>query len=129
AIALLLAFASSPPHATSQVRTVGSINGTVTAQSGAVVAGAKVQLRDELTGATKETVTDEAGNFTFQNLQAGTYEVDVAATGFRPAVCKGVVVESARTTDRCVRLQVGAIAGTVEVVGVAPALEATSNVT
>ncbi|MBX5478420.1 MAG: carboxypeptidase regulatory-like domain-containing protein [Pyrinomonas methylaliphatogenes] len=128
AIALLLAFASSPPHATSQVRTVGSINGTVTDQSGAVVAGAKVQLRDELTGATKETVTDEAGNFTFQNLQAGTYEVDVAATGFQPAVYKGVVVESARTTDLFVRLQVGAIAGTVEVVGVAPALEATSNV-
>ncbi len=110
-----------------QGRTTGAISGTVFDPTGAVVAGAKVQLKDQLTGALRETVTNEVGAFLFPNLPFGTYEVVVTAPGFQTAVYSRVVVESARTTDVIVHLKVGEVVETVQVEGATPALEITSN--
>lgn len=110
-----------------QGRTTGAIAGTVLDPAGAVVPGARVQLKDQLTGVVRETVSSEAGTFLFPNLPFGTYEVTVTAPGFQTAVYSHVVVESARTTDVVVHLKVGEVVETVQVEGVTPALEMTST--
>ena len=100
-----------------QGKTTGAISGTVFDPTGAVVAGAKVQLRDQLTGALRETVTNEVGAFLFPNLPFGTYEVTVTMPGFQTAVLSRVVVESARTTDVVVHLKIGEVVETVQIEG------------
>src|SRR5262245_14797048 len=85
---------SGAARASAQVRITGAIAGTVSDAAGLVVPGASVQLRDEGTGVVKAATTNEAGTFTFPDLNFGSYEVTVTLQGFRTAVLKAVVVES-----------------------------------
>jgi carboxypeptidase family protein len=107
--------------------TTGSIAGTVTDQTGGIVPGAKIKLRDEGTNVIKESTANDSGGFVFPNLPFGAYEVTISAPGFQTAVHKGVVVESSRTTDLRVNLNVGDVVDTVQVQGAAPVLELTSS--
>jgi hypothetical protein len=110
-----------------QTRTVGAIAGTVVDDHAAVVPGATVRLRDERAGTERENVTNGQGFFSFLDLQAGSYEVTVSLQGFQVTVFRGVAVESARTTDVRVRLQLGPLDETVEVIGATPTLQLTST--
>lgn len=114
--------------ATAQVRIVGAISGSVTDASDLVVPGARVVLKDEATGAEKETVTNESGAFSFPDLNSGSYKVSVILQGFQTAVYNKVIVESSRTTDLRVKLHVGGLDETITVEGATPVLEMTSNV-
>jgi carboxypeptidase family protein len=116
-----------PAWTRAQGVTTGSIAGTVTDQTGGIVPGAKIKLRDEGTNVIKETAANESGGFVFPNLPFGAYEVTVSAPGFHTAVHKGVVVESSRTTDLTVHMKVGDVVETVQIEGAAPVLEQTSN--
>ena len=68
-----------------------SIRGTVTDTSNAVVAGAKVTLKNEETGLTRTQTTNTAGNYSFPDIPVGSYRVEVELPGFKSAV---------RTQDR-----------------------------
>jgi Carboxypeptidase regulatory-like domain len=107
--------------------TTGSIAGVVRDSTGGIVPGTKVKLRDEGTNVIKEIVANDSGGFVFPNLPFGTYEVTVSAVGFQTAVYRRVVVESSRTTDLNVIMQVGNVVETVQIEGAAPVLEVTSN--
>jgi Carboxypeptidase regulatory-like domain len=72
---------------------VGSITGTVVDPAGSVVAEAKVTAIRADTGISQSTDTNAAGIFTFANLQVGTYNVTVAATGFNAKAITGVTVD------------------------------------
>jgi hypothetical protein len=123
--AAVVVCASSSIHA--QVRIVGAITGTVSDGSDLVIPGARVQLRDEGTGIEKETITNESGGFSFPDLNFGSYQVTITLQGFNTAVYKNVAVESSRTTDLRIKMQVGGIDEIVEVAGASPVLEMTSN--
>src|SRR5438093_1071017 len=127
-ILIVLVLFAGASRAEAQIRIVGAIAGTVTDTSDAVVPGAAVQLVDELTGIAKETVTNASGGFLFPDLSFGSYKVTVTLQGFQTAVFTKVTVESSRTTDLRVKLQPGAISEQVQVTGVTPVLEMTSNV-
>ena len=116
-----------PIPATAQVRITGAISGLVTDPSDAVVPGATVQLKDEGTGITQQTVTSSGGQFEFPNLSSGSYAVTVTLSGFQTAVYDKVVVESSRTTDLRIKLTVGSASETVTVSGASPILESTQN--
>lgn len=60
----------------------GSIHGTVTDSSDAVVVGATVTLKSDALKAQRTLVSDSVGYFDFTGLQAGTYKVTVTANGF-----------------------------------------------
>ncbi len=60
----------------------GTIEGTVTDPSGAVVAGAKVEVSNQSTGSTRSTVTDDSGDYNVVNLDPGTYTLSASAPGF-----------------------------------------------
>src|SRR5215467_6688309 len=123
--ALILLFSSG---AWAQLRIVGAISGTVHDPNGAVVAGAKVILKDTKTGVAKETASTNGGTFLFPDLATGSYEVTVAAAGFKTAALTNISVSTNQTTDVRVGLELGAASETVTVnASDAQALETTSQ--
>lgn len=62
----------------------GTIEGTVTDPSGAIVAGAKVDVQNRLTGYKKTATTDASGAFRFPNVPLNSYHLEVDAAGFNP---------------------------------------------
>jgi hypothetical protein len=70
----------------------GSLSGTVVDSSDAILPGATITLINELSGDQRATVTNEAGNFVFAAVQAGTYTVKVELSGFQSVETKGVVL-------------------------------------
>src|SRR6266568_4700030 len=62
--------------------TFGSIAGTVTDPSDAVLPGATVTVTNEGTGSVRKVRTGAAGVFNVPDLGVGSYEINVAATGF-----------------------------------------------
>ena len=75
---VVLVFSSQPLHA--QVDT-GSITGTITDASSAVVGGAKVTLTNEGTSATLSTTADSSGIYTFTPVRIGTYSITASYQG------------------------------------------------
>jgi len=61
----------------------GSLVGTVTDQTGAVVPGATISVTETQTGTTREDKSDGSGRFSIANLTPGTYSIKVVANGFR----------------------------------------------
>ena len=98
-----------------QAQQNGSIVGTVTDPSGAVIPGAKVTATNTATSQTQSTLTSGAGTYTITQVAPGTYTVAVEKTGFQRYASSGVVVQVATAADVSVVLQVGATTQTVNV--------------
>ena len=105
----------------------GTILGTVTDSSGAVVSGAKVTVRNAATGLERSTQTSGDGSYSLPELPLGTYTVTITQTGFQTSVTTGVEVNVATERRVDAQLKTGQVAQTVEVSGEAlPQLETTS---
>ena len=78
----------------------GTILGTVTDPSGAVVAGAKVTVKNVGTGLERTTETSADGSYALPELPIGTYTVTVTLTGFQTSVTTGVTVDVATRAPR-----------------------------
>src|SRR5260370_17348225 len=70
----------------------GSIVGTVTDPTGAVVSKATVTVTNTSTGLSRQTSADDAGYYSIPNLPQGAYDLAVSAVGFKPLTQKGVNV-------------------------------------
>ena len=73
----------------------GSITGTVTDSSGAVVPDADVTLLNTDQGLTLQTKTNSSGGYTFSPVRIGNYEIDVNAKGFSKTTQKSIKVNVA----------------------------------
>src|SRR6202041_3860213 len=73
----------------------GTILGTVTDAQGAVIAGAKVTVKNVGTGLERTTETSADGSYALPELQIGTYTVTITLTGFQRSVTTGVNVDVA----------------------------------
>ena len=120
-IALLAA-----PYALAQETTAG-LQGSVKDPSGAVVAGAAVELSSPALIGGRKANTDAAGVFRFGALPPGDYSLTVTATGFRTFRQRGIDLAVGRLPNIDVQLEVGAIAETVEVTGTAAQVDVTSS--
>lgn len=67
----------------SQTSTTGSINGTVTDSTGAVVPGAAITINDEATGTTMKLTSNAQGRFVAPFLKPHTFRVSASAPGFK----------------------------------------------
>jgi outer membrane receptor protein involved in Fe transport len=105
----------------------GGINGTVTDQSGAVVAGAAVEAVDVATGVSHKSVSSSAGEFSFQDLPLGTYKVTVSAPGFQLTAISKVPVTAGAIYTLPIKLSIERAATTVEVDAAAITLDTTST--
>jgi hypothetical protein len=113
-LALLLVFLSFPPALHAQVL-YGSLTGSVTDASDAVVPNAKVEASNAGTGVVKQTTTDSRGVYMFNDLQPGTYAVTISAPAFGSINQQGLVV-NANTVQRLdATLQLSTVAETVTV--------------
>jgi len=104
----------------SSAQSTGTVTGTVADQSGAVVAKAKVSLKNEGTGDVRETTSNDSGYFSFGTVSPGTYTVKVTAANFKSFERKGLVLRQGDVRDvRDIALQVGTSSDVIEVTGVA----------
>src|ERR1700689_1540225 len=87
-----LAFGMFASLAAAQLNPTGTLNGTVLDPSGAVIAGASIEVKDSETGAAIQAKSDVAGRFTLANLQPGDFTVTVTASNFQTGVFKNVKV-------------------------------------
>jgi hypothetical protein len=106
----------------------GAINGSVTDQSGAVVASASVKATNVATDVTVTTVTTSDGQFSFQDMPLGTYKIAVTASGFKPETIDNVSVTAGSIYTLPVKLTVGSAGTTaVEVSAAALTLDTTTT--
>jgi Carboxypeptidase regulatory-like domain/TonB-dependent Receptor Plug Domain len=96
-----------------QVNT-GTLSGQVTDASGAVIPGAKLTIRDNNTGYTREVTTAADGNYVFPDLPIGQYTVTVAAGGFESQRGSASINVGIRSRSDF-QLHVGSASQTVEV--------------
>src|SRR5262245_6309103 len=73
----------------------GSIQGTVTDSSGAVIPDAQVTVKNVDTALERKVTTDQTGFFVARELPIGTYQVTVEKQGFQRAVAGNIPVEVA----------------------------------
>jgi hypothetical protein len=98
-----------------QGTSLGTIRGTVTDSSGAVVPHAKVQVTDVATDLSREVTANSEGNYEVTALKSGTYKVTVTAQGFKTAAINQVSLAGSDTVRTDVGLQAGGANETVEV--------------
>ena len=93
----------------------GSILGTITDHSKAVVAGATVRVRNTGTNATRTITTDSSGNYQAPALPVGDYEISCEAPGFKRSTVSGLKLEVDQRARVDIRLEVGTIEQQIEV--------------
>lgn len=71
----------------------GTVRGTVTDPTDAVVANAKVVLTGVENGEVRETITGDEGIFVFPEIKAGLYQLTVEAAGFSRALIENIKVD------------------------------------
>ena len=107
--------------------TTGSILGTVTDPSGAVIPGAKVVVTNRQTSNQQSTATTGAGLFNFPNLPIGDYNLKVSKEGFKQYVQSEVHLNVNDKLNFQVVLSVGAVTQAVTITGEAPILQTASG--
>ena len=111
-----------------QVNATGTIEGTVADKSGAVVPNADVKLSSRNTGLARQEKSNSAGQYRFELLPAGTYQVSVTLPGFATATYENVGVSVSQTTALDISLSPSAQAQTITVEsGGAPLVDTTKT--
>jgi len=85
----------------------GSVAGTVTDVSGAVVPDAALELTNKASGVKRATTTNAVGIYRFDAVDLGLFDVKISKAGFNVFLELGISVEGNRTTTVDVKLQVG----------------------
>ncbi len=105
---------------------LGSITGTITDQSGAVIADANIEIINQDTGALFTGGPSDTGNYVVV-MPGGTYQMTVTVPGFQTFVLQEIRVLPAQATRRDVVMQVGGQNESITVVDEAPLLNTESG--
>ncbi|MGH9326357.1 MAG: carboxypeptidase regulatory-like domain-containing protein [Terriglobia bacterium] len=105
---------------------VGTIAGTVTDTSGAVVPSAKVVVTAEGTGVSTTAISNARGYYVLPSLRPTTYNLSVQKNGFRTYLQKGVILLANQSATVDVTLQVGQTTQQVTVTGAPPLVDTTT---
>ena len=93
----------------------GTVTGTITDATGAVVPGVPLTLRNAATNLTYSTPSSDNGSYTFLNLPVGIYTLFVEAKGFQRQEVKGIEVQVNQQARIDLSMHVGDVTQTVEV--------------
>src|SRR5579863_1964323 len=93
----------------------GSIRGTVSDPSGAIVQAATVTARHIETGLTRVAITDRQGEYVLIELPIGHYQLETQAKGFQTYLQQGISLDVNQTATVVIRLKLGAETQQVEV--------------
>jgi len=125
---VLLMLLSCPLWLRGQVST-GSILGTVTDPSGALVSGASVTVINTRTNVGRNVTTNSSGLYTVPNLNTGTYDVTVSATGFSREKVASVTLDVGAQREVNFKLTVGRQDEQVTVTSTVAAIDLVSSTT
>ena len=120
---IAMGFALAVSRLTAQT-TAAQITGRITDASGGVIVGARVVAANVGTGALRETVSNETGNYTVPLLEPGSYSLSVRKDGFRAAEREGVTLHVNQLARIDLVLPVGDVAEKIVVTADAALLEA-----
>lgn len=101
----------------------GSISGTVSDPTGAVVPNVKVTITDVTRGFTFSSVTDASGAFTVRNLPPSTYNLRAEAAGFNPFTRENITLNVNQNASLPIEMTVAGDTQTVQVVEGAPLVQ------
>ena len=107
--------------AKAQTLATATVTGSVRDSSGAVVPGAKVEIKEIKSGLTRSTVSNEAGDYGIVSVYSGTYNLTVTAPGFETYVVPQFTVEVSKSYRFDVALKLGEVRQTIEVQATAAA--------
>ena len=105
-------------------QSTGTLSGTVTDSSGAVVPQAQVSVQNLSTSVERVVKSDSAGYYTVPSLQPGNYSVRIEATGFAAYKLPSITLQVDQSVTANARLGVASTGEVVEVQGAAPILDA-----
>jgi Carboxypeptidase regulatory-like domain len=125
-MALTIGLGLSPIRAAAQTAGEGSIEGTVTDSTGAVLSNATVVATNNATGVSTTQPTTSEGVYDLRPIIPGSYTVTISATGFRTFIQKNVVVNALQVVGLNARLEVGQAAQSVTITSAPPELETTN---
>ncbi len=100
----------------------GTISGTVTDATGALVPKADVTVRETRTGAVNHTVSDGSGQYVVPFLLPGDYTITVTESGFKTTDRKGITLQAQQHSVVDIQLQIGVASQSVTVTGAPPQL-------
>jgi hypothetical protein len=124
-VLLLLVLATSTPVLRGSV--TGSISGTVSDSSGAVIPNASASAFNTGTGLKQLTKTNAQGFYSFPSLPVGHYDISIQGQGFKEYVGRGLVVDVNSALRVDVTLEVGAVTQEVSVSATAMHVETTNT--
>jgi hypothetical protein len=126
ALPLLVCVLLVAPLCNAQITTTGTINGTITDSSGAVVPGAKVTITENETKTVTQTVSNSSGSFFRAGLDSGHYDVTVSMVGFATYRETNLYLEPTGTYTVNAVLKPGNVATTVTVTGTEAQVQTTT---
>src|SRR6266496_1641104 len=126
-IAILALTAFSNVLVFGQGTDLGTIRGTVTDSSGAVVATASVTALDIATGAARETKTNSRGEYQMFGLRSGTYKVTIANSGMATAEITGLILNGSEVVSANAVLKVSTATEQVVVTSEAPTIDSSDQ--
>src|SRR5208282_956576 len=103
--------------------TFGSVAGTVTDPSGAVVPGVQVTLTNLGTNTVTTTKTNAAGIYEVVNVQPGEYRIDMEESGFKHFSRSPVVVQTQQSYRIDVTMEMGSVTESINVAAATPMLQ------
>ena len=101
----------------------GSIRGTVSDSTGAVVPRAKISLTNVKTGVQASVTTDGLGDYLFEFLPPGDYRIEAEVTGFKKVVRENITLDVTRQLRVDIGLEAGQVTETVSVTARASLVE------
>ena len=105
----------------------GTLTGSITDSTGAIISGASLDLKETNTGSGYSAVSSGQGLYTFPQLPPGTYSLTVGFAGFQSHKQDGITVNVGSTATVDVALQVGSATSSVTVSGDASHLQTESS--
>jgi hypothetical protein len=122
--AFALLAASGPAFAQT---TAAQFTGRITDPTGAVVVGAAVMAGNTATGVTRETQSNEVGNYAVPLLEPGSYSLSVKKAGFRPIERSGLTLHVNQTARVDFVMELGSLTETVSVTADLPLLQSAES--
>src|SRR5262245_59688256 len=105
----------------------GNIRGTVMDASEAVMPNVKITLSNIDTGFSRETASNERGDFDAPSMPLGNYQIAAEFTGFQKKIVTGISLQVDQTAVVRIVLEAGAVTQSVEVTTATPLLESQTS--
>jgi hypothetical protein len=114
-IAATVSISTLAPTAAFAADVNARIKGTVTDPGGAVIAHASLTATNQATGVKYVTTSEADGDYLFQQLPVGTYNITASASGFKSFTASGITLTIDQEYNEPIKLAVGSASDTVEV--------------